>query len=121
MHYVHYLHTSISYLFTGVIETLLTKFAIPQFDSFARRFTHHCPTCRHVKLRKQTDPTKNRFGELRYLVSKSHGSEVGNCRDQGVFPLVTIAVSAPIFAANNGEKNLWHPGYRFVILLKSFR
>ena len=27
-------------------------------------FNHHCPTCRHVKLRKQTDPTKNRFGKL---------------------------------------------------------
>ena len=32
-------------LFTGVIETLLTKFAIPQFYSITR-FTHHCPTCR---------------------------------------------------------------------------
>ena len=55
------LHYTLS---TGVIETLLTKFAIPQFDSITRRFTHHCPTCRHVKLRKQTDRTKNRFGEL---------------------------------------------------------
>ena len=45
-------------LFTWVIETLLPKFAIPQFNSIARRFTHHCPTSRHVKLRKQTDPTK---------------------------------------------------------------
>jgi len=70
-------------LFTGIIKTLLTKFAIPQFDSISRRFTQHCPTCRHVQLRKQTDPTKT--GLASYLVSKSHGSEVRNCRDQRVF------------------------------------
>ena len=62
--YIYTLLTDVS-LFTGVIETvLLTKFAIPQFDSITRCFTHHCPTCRHVKLRKQTDPPKNRFGKL---------------------------------------------------------
>ena len=32
--------------------------------TFRTLFTHHCPTCRHVKLRKQTDPTKNRFDQL---------------------------------------------------------
>ena len=63
LHYIYTLFTDVN-LFTGVIETLLTKFAIPQFDSITRCFMHHCPTCRHVKLRKQTDPTKNRFGKL---------------------------------------------------------
>ena len=94
-------------LFTGVIETPLTKFAIPQFHCITRRFTHHCPSCRHVQLRKQTDPTKNRFGEL-----SCFKSEVRNYRDQiRVFSRSSRSqLRRSIFAANNRKKNLWHPG-----------
>ena len=62
--------------FTGVIETLLTKFAFPHFDSITRRIAHHCPTWRHVKfIRKQTDPTKDRFGELScFKIARKWGS-----------------------------------------------
>ena len=94
-------------LFTGVIETPLTKFAIPQFHCITRRFTHHCPSCRHVQLRKQTDATKNRFGEL-----SCFKSEVRNYRDQiRVFSRSSRSqLRRSIFAANNRKKNLWHPG-----------
>ena len=94
-------------LFTGVIETTLTKFANPQFHCITRRFTHHCPSCRHVQLRKQTDPTKNRFGEL-----SCFKSEVRNHRDQiSVFSRSSRSqLRRSIFAANNRKKNVWHPG-----------
>ena len=42
----------------------------------------HVQTC---QLQKQTDPAKT--GLVRYLVSKSHGSETCNCRVQRVFSL----------------------------------
>ena len=70
-------------LFTGVIETLLTKFAIPHFDSITRRFTHHSPHKDMSKYENKQIPQKT--GLASYLVSKSHGSEVRNCRDQRVF------------------------------------
>ena len=89
-------------LFTRVIETLLTKFAIPHFDSITRRFTHHSPHKDMSKYENKQIPQKT--GLASYLVSKSHGSEVRNCRDQRVF-------FRSIFTANNRKKTLWHPGY----------
>ena len=51
-------------------------------------------------------------GLASYLVSKSHGSAVRNCRDQRVFfPLVTRSRLRRCFAANNRKKTLLHPGY----------
>ena len=70
----------------------------------------HLQTC---QLQKQTDPAKT--GLVRYLVSKSHGSETYNCRVQRVFffslAWVTIAASPLTIAASlRKEKTLWHPG-----------
>jgi len=49
-----------------------------------------------------------------YLVSKSHGSAVRNCRDQRVFfPLVTRSRlrRSMISQPTTGKNTLWHPGY----------
>ena len=57
----------------------LPHLAIIYFAPFHASF-RHVQTC---QLQKQTDPAKT--GLVRCLVSKSHGSEVCNCRVQRVF------------------------------------
>ena len=72
----------------------------------------HVQTC---QLQKQTDPAKT--GLARCLVSKSHGSEVCNCRLQRDFFSSLGRITIAAVAAHNcsfttkKKKTLWHPGY----------
>ena len=94
-------------LFTGVIETLLKKFAIPQFDNISRPFYTSLPHVHTCQVTKTNRSHKKPAVLASYLVSKSHGSAVCNCRDQrGFFPLVTRSrLRRSIFAANNRKRN----------------
>ena len=69
--------------FTGVIETLLTKFAFPESDRLRPVLRIIAPRADMSNYENKKIPQKT--GLASYLVSKSHGSEVRNCRDQWVF------------------------------------
>ena len=72
----------------------------------------HITAPRADKSNYENKQIPQKTGLASYLVSKSHGSAVRNCRDQRVFfPLVTRSRLRRCFAANNRKKTLWHPGY----------
>ena len=71
------------------------------FNLFTSCFTVGCATYRRVSVKKT--------GLASCRVSKSHGSEVRNGRDQRVFFFASFP--SPVFSLlSKGKKSLWNPG-----------
>ena len=98
-------------LFTGVIETMLTKFAIPQFDNISRRFytsLPHVQTCEITKTnRSHKKPVwpailfQNRM-EVQFVTAVTRGFFSRSSPDPGF--------AAQSSLPTTGKKALWHPG-----------
>ena len=73
----------------------------------------HITAPRAVMSNYENKQIPQKTGLATYLISKSHGSAVGNCRDQRMFfPLVTRSrLRRSISQPTTGKKTLWHPGY----------
>ena len=99
-------------LFTRVMETLLTKFAIPQFDNISRPFYTSMPHVQTYQITKTNRSHKKpvwpailfqNHMEVRFVTAVTRGFFSRSLPDRSRL--------RRCFAANNRKKTLWHPGY----------
>ena len=106
--YIIYIH----YLQTSVFSPELSKHCsrnLPSLNLTALRAVLRITAPRAGMSNYVNKQIPLKTGLASYLVSKLHGSEVRNCRDQRVF----FSHSSPLnFCRKQQEKkNFWHPGY----------